>query len=264
MSANPEQLASVINIDAQSFQSDVLDASHHTAILVDFWAEWCAPCKALGPVLERVVAANDGIVRLAKIDIDDNQEFAAKNGIRSIPTVRLFVDGIAVGEFMGAQPEHAIHAFLEQHLANRASAGASSDTDAQQVIETMLREEQIEQAAQTLQQLPESERNTPAMQCLAARVALATQAASLPAIEELESRVINNSADFESRHALSIRQAARGDYDNAMEGLLLILSRDRNFSEGTARKNLLTIFDALGSHDERVNRFRAALANLLH
>jgi putative thioredoxin len=263
MSAKPGQVAPIINTDASNFQTEVLDASHHTAILVDFWAEWCAPCKALAPVLEKVVNASNGAVRLAKIDIDSNQEFAGKNGIRSIPTVRLFVDGSAVAEFMGAQSEQAIQAFLEQHLPRTASPETPPSAGPEHVIASMLRENQFEQAAQTLQQLSADERDTPAMQCLAARVALATQAAGQPDIDELRARVIENPADLDTRLALSTIQAARGDYDNAMEGLLLILSRDRNFADGAARKNILTIFDALGAGDERVNQFRGMLANVL-
>jgi putative thioredoxin len=266
LSSHPQQLAPIFDVDTNNFQAEVIDASVSTPVLVDFWAEWCAPCKALGPVLERIVNASDGHVRLAKLDIDSNQQFAGSNGIRSIPTVRLFVDGTAVAEFMGAQPEQAIQEFLRQHLP-----GAQDEDDqsapavtAQQVVESLLQEERFEEAAKTLNELEESQRNDPVLVCLAAKVELGTRAAELPPLAELSARVSKDAADLESRFQLSLRQAAGGDYDAAMQGLLSILSGDRSFRDGAPREHILLIFEALGAQDERVNQFRSMLANALN
>jgi putative thioredoxin len=266
VSANPSQPSPVVNIDAHTFQTEVLDASHHTPVLVDFWAEWCAPCKALGPMLDKVVMESDGAVRLAKIDIDSNQEFAGSNGIRSIPTVRLYVDGAAVGEFMGAQPEQAIKEFLKQHLpADTGTAEPARSPDLQVLIEGFLRDEQIEQAEQALKQAAETEGDSPLMHDgLKARVKLARDAEQFPPIGQLEALVAKDSTDLGSLFKLSARQAAKGDYDTAMEGLLLVLSKERNFSDGAARESILTVFEALGAGDERVGRFRGLLANTLN
>ncbi|MFT5448103.1 MAG: putative thioredoxin [Gammaproteobacteria bacterium] len=265
MSNHPQQLAPIIDVDADSFQTEVVDASFNTAILVDFWAEWCAPCKALGPVLEKVVSASNGRVRLAKLDIDSNQQFAGSNGIRSIPTVRLFVNGAAVAEFMGAQPEQEIQAFLQQHLpaANEEDEQASPEATVQQIIEGFLHEERFEEAAKTLRELDESQRSTPALVCLAARIELCTRAAELPDQADLAARVSKDPTDLGSRLELSVRQAAGSDYDEAMQGLLSILSSDRSFRDGAPREHILLIFKALGA-DERVNQFRGMLANALN
>lgn len=261
-----QQLAPIIDVDADSFQSEVVDASFNSAILVDFWAEWCAPCKALGPILERVVSASNGRVRLAKLDIDSNQQFAGSHGIRSIPTVRLFVNGAAVAEFMGAQPEQAIQEFLQQHLpaANDEDVQSPPATTVEQIVEDLLHEERFEEAAKTIRELDESQRNTPALSCLAAKVELCTRAAQLPAHDELAARVLKDPADLESRFKLSVRQAAGSDYDEAMQGLLSILSSDRSFRDGAPREHILLIFEALGAQDERVNQFRSMLANALN
>jgi len=266
LSNHPQQLAPIIDVDADSFQSEVVDASFNTAILVDFWAEWCAPCKALGPVLERVISASNGRVRLAKLDIDSNQQFAGSNGIRSIPTVRLFVNGAAVAEFMGAQPEQAIQEFLQQHLpaANDEDEQAPPAATVQQIIEGLLHEERFEEAAKTLRELDESQRDTPALACLAARVELCTRAAELPAQDDLAAGVSTDPTDLESRFQLSVRQAASSAYDEAMQGLLSIMSQDRSFRDGAPREHILLIFEALGAEDERVNQFRSMLANALN
>ena len=110
----------VFNADAASFQSLVIDASHRVPVLVDFWAQWCGPCRALAPVLEKLANEFQGRFLLVKIDTDREQEVARQFGIRSLPTVKVFKDGSAVDEFLGAQPESQVRALLERHLTRES------------------------------------------------------------------------------------------------------------------------------------------------
>ena len=161
MSATPF----TIDVTTADFASRVLEHSRQSPVLVDFWATWCGPCKALTPVLERLAAEAGGRFILAKVDTDAERELAAANGIRSLPTVRLFVDGAPVAEFMGAQPEHAVRAFLDQHLP--PADGADLDT-----VASLLEAGDLDAAAQALADLPTALLDGSRGQSLRARIQL--------------------------------------------------------------------------------------------
>jgi len=251
--------APVFDVDTAGFQQAVLDASRLSPILVDFWASWCAPCKALGPVLERLAQASAGGFRLAKVDTDAERELAAANGIRSLPTVRLFIDGAPVAEFMGAQPESAVRAFLQQHLP-----AAPVDEAATAAIEALLREGRADAARMALDALPEAARDTPAVRCLSLRVDLAQELAAAPALEVLQARVSADPGDLDARYLHSMHQASAGDFAQALDGLLLVLRRNRTLRDDGARRGMLRVFEALGANDPLAIRYRGLLASALH
>lgn len=251
--------APVFDVDTAGFQRAVLDASRLCPILVDFWASWCAPCKALGPVLERLAQGSAGAFRLAKVDTDAERELAAANGIRSLPTVRLFIDGAPVAEFMGAQPESAVRAFLQQHLP-----AAPVDEAATSTIEALLREGRADAARTALDGLPEAARATPAVRCLSLRVDLAQEVAAEPALEVLQARVNADPGDLDARYLLSMRQASAGDFAQALDGLLLVLRRNRTLRDDGARRGMLRMFEALGANDPLVIGYRGQLASALN
>ncbi len=247
----------VIDVDAGSFQRLVLEASRHTAVLVDFWAAWCGPCKALTPVLEKLARESSGTFVLAKVDTDANRELAMAQGIRSLPTVRLFVDGKPVAEFMGAHPEASVRAFLDQHLPP-ADGGPVAD------VAAALDAGRVDEAQAALDALPRETRDGVTGRALAARLAFLREAGSAPGEPELRARLDADPGDLEARFALSMRLAAMGRYGEAMDGLLLVVSHSRAFRDDGARRGILQVFDALGPDDPLVARYRGLLASALN
>jgi putative thioredoxin len=247
----------VFDVDTAAFQASVLDASSRTPVLVDFWAAWCGPCKALTPVLERLAAQAGGRYVLAKVDTDANRELAAANGIRSLPTVRLFVNGQAVAEFMGAQPEAVVRQFLREHLPQH-------EDDALVAIGALLDEGALARARQDLDALePQVRESAPALS-LAARLEFLTMAGDAPPEQALRERVDGDPTDLDARFLLSVRHAAAARYTEAMDGFLAVLSRERGFRDDGARRALLQVFTVLGPGDPLVALYRGRLASTLN
>ena len=247
----------VFDVTGAGFQSQVLDASRRTPVLVDFWAAWCAPCKALAPVLERLAHEYEGRVLLAKVDTDAERELAAAHGVRSLPTVRLFVDAEPVAEFMGAQPESAVRAFLDRHLP--PAAGGPLDA-----LAAALDDGDLDAASAALAALPEGLRDSAAARGLGARLALLRATVDPPGEPELRARAEADPSDLEARFQLALRDATGGRPEQAMDALLAIASRSRAFRDDGAREALLQVFAMLGADDPRVVECRRRLASALH
>jgi len=284
--------------DEAHFREDVLDASMQVPVIVDFWAPWCGPCKQLGPILEKAVAAARGAVRLVKIDVDRNQMLAGQLQIQSIPAVYAFFQGQPVDGFMGAQPESAIKGFVErlarqagpdagespveQALAQAQAAldegqhGAAeaifaqvrqhdpkNETARAGVIRCKLAQGDADGAQKLFDDVPEAERGAAAYSGIAAALELASQSAQAGETAELRQRVERNPADHQARFDLALALQAAGDREAAADELLEIVRRDRKWNDEAARKRLLTFFEAWGPSDPATLGARRRLSSLL-
>ena len=280
-----------IQVNEATFQKEVIDRSHQVPVLVDFWADWCAPCKVLMPVLESVVESYAGQVALTKINTDADQRLAQAFGIRSLPTVKLFKDGAVVDEFMGAQPESAVRAMVDRHvqrasdllLAEAVAARESEDLDRAvvllnqavsedsgnvrlypELLELCLARHDLDAANAILADLPDGV-DEDRIDALRARVKLANQAAGNDADESaLRDKLQQNPDDCGVRLELAGALVAQNRHEEALEELLTILRTDRNFGDGAARKSMLDIFQLLGNSGPLVSQYRSQLASLLH
>jgi putative thioredoxin len=281
----------VFNADAASFQSLVIDASHRVPVLVDFWAQWCGPCRALAPVLEKLANEFQGRFLLVKIDTDREQEVARQFGIRSLPTVKVFKDGSAVDEFLGAQPESQVRALLERHLTresddarvqaqslrDRGELNAAralleqahvSDPDNQNLIpdlaNVLIDLGELDLARKALGLVSTGIDADAEVRAAAGRLTFAELAATAPPMEELERAVAVDACDCQSLYLLAVSHVARGEYASALDKFIEILRIDRGFRDDAGRKGLLSVFEILGNDHELVGRYRARMSSLLY
>jgi putative thioredoxin len=278
----------------QAFVKDVIEESRRQPVLVDFWAEWCGPCKQLTPVLEKAVKAAKGKVKLVKMDIDKHPAIPGQMGIQSIPAVIAFVNGQPADGFLGALPDGQVTAFIEritkdklggdaQDLLKAADAAlaAGNAAEAVELYAEVLQEEPgsvpalaglarayvetgaIEQAKQTLALVPEAKRNDAAVVAARSALEVAEQAQSVGPVGELEQKVAANPLDHQARFDLAVALNAAGKRDEAADHLLSIVKRDRKWNEDGARKQLVQFFDAWGPTDEATVSGRRKLSSIL-
>ena len=278
----------------QTFMKDVIEESKRQPVLVDFWAPWCGPCKQLTPILEKVVRAAKGKVKLVKMDIDAHPAIPGQMGIQSIPAVIAFVNGQPADGFMGALPESQVLAFLERitkeriggedkdllktadaALADGDVAGAADlyakvlAQDAANVgalaglARAYLHTGSLEQAKQTLALVPEAKRNDPAVAAARAALELAEQAKSVGPITELEGKVAANALDHQARFDLALALNSKGRRLEAVDHLMEIVKRDRKWNDDGARKQLVQFFEAWGPTDEATINGRKRLSSIL-
>ena len=284
--------------DTARFAQDVIEASMKTPVIVDFWAPWCGPCKQLTPALEKTVQAARGAVRLVKVNVDENQELAAQLRIQSIPAVYAFFKGQPVDGFVGAQSESEVKAFVDR-LASQAGAeaGPSPVDQALEQAQTALESGQPAAASalfgQVLQHEPdndtalaglirchldagdaaaaremfdsltEDKASAAAFASIKAALELAEQSADTGEIPELEARVAAQPNDHQARFDLAMALHAAGEREAAVEALIEIIGRDRNWNEEAARHQLLKFFEAWGPKDELTQSARRRLSSLL-
>jgi putative thioredoxin len=278
----------------QAFTKDVIEESKRQPVLVDFWAPWCAPCKQLTPVLEKVVRGAKGKAKLVKMDIEAHPAIAGQLGIQSIPAVIAFVNGQPVDGFLGARPEGQVAGFIERLVKDRIGGDAkdqltAADTalaeddvaGAADLYAKVLAEEPanvaalaglarcyvktgaLEQAKQTLDMVPEAKRNDAAVAAARAALELAEQASSLGEVGELEQKVAANPLDHQSRYDFALALNAKNQREPALEHLLEIVKRDRKWNEDAARKQLVQLFDAWGPTDAATIEGRRRLSSIL-
>jgi putative thioredoxin len=278
----------------QTFVKDVIEESKRQPVLVDFWAEWCGPCKQLAPLLEKAVRAAKGKVNLVKMDIDKHPSIPGQLGIQSIPAVFAFVNGQPVDGFLGALPESQITAFIErvtkdriggeekdllkaadEALAKGDAAGAAElyaqvlEQDSGNVTalaglaRSYVRTGALDQAKQTLALVPEAKRNDSAVAAARAALDIAEQAKSVGPLSELEQKVAANPLDPQTRFDLAVALNSKGRRAEAVDNLIEIVKRNRKWNDDGARKQLVQFFDAWGPTDEATVNGRKRLSSIL-
>jgi putative thioredoxin len=277
-----------------NFRQDVLAESMQQPVLVDFWAPWCGPCKQLTPVLEKVVRAAGGKVKLVKMNIDEHPQIAGQLGVQSIPAVFAFQRGQPVDGFMGALPESQLKGFIErlvgplgpgaaeEILAEADSLVAAGDmAGAAELYAAVLSQDpenmtalaalvklhvevgDLEGAKRFLDMAPPTKANDPVLAGARAAIELAEQAESLGDLGDLQRQVEANPLDHQARFDLAVALNARGNREEALTHLLEIVRRDRNWNDDGARKQLVQFFEAWGPMDEMTLAGRRRLSSLL-
>ena len=273
------------------FDRLVLQQSHTRPVLADFWAAWCGPCKILMPLLAKLADDYQGKFFLAKIDTDKEPALATQYGIRSLPTVKVFKDGLVVDEFMGAQPERAIRDILDRHILRASDAliaqamQVQGRGDAAQALDLLTRAVETdpdrdrpklhlarllfesgrtEDGEKILQGLSPAGRTDPEVVALRAKLEFVRLAAVSRSPEELEKAIAANPKDQEARYLLAAWRVLEGAYEPALDQLLEIVRRERTFRDDAARKAVLAIFNILGGQGELVARYRKQLSLALN
>ncbi len=284
--------AFVFDAQLASFEQDVINKSKETPVLVDFWAQWCEPCKQVGPVLEKLATEYNGAFVLAKVDVDKEQQLASYFQIKSIPTLMLLKDGKIVDGFPGALSEVQIKEFLTHHqitalplleesieqpaepsvvdphqevvrLRHAAQEAPADDTLKLELALALVSTHAYTEAVQLFDALPANlamdERITKAR----ARIDLAQQAENAPAIEILEATLASNANDIEARRFLALQYLVQGKPELGLEHLLILLRDNRNYQDGLPKKLLIEAFATI-EDDDLVRNYRRKMATLLN
>jgi putative thioredoxin len=245
------------DVTTATFNREVLEASKTTPVVVDFWAPWCGPCRALTPVIEKVAAEFKGRIKLVKVNSDDNPELSQTYGIRSIPNVIAFKDGRPAAQFVGAQPEQQVRAFMEKLVPSQME-------EALRNAEALFAAGNLDDAERQLAVIKPDLANASRIEAVRQGIAFARSGTQGPAEGELRAKLEANPNDHESRLALAGFYASQRRYREAMDELLEILKRAKDWREGEARKQLLALFGMAAHQPALVAEYRRKLASALH
>ncbi len=291
----------IVQLDDQNFMEVVVEGSDNTPVLVDFWADWCAPCKNLMPILEKLAVEFNGAFILAKLDTEAHPGIAQQLGIKSLPTVKLFKDRQLVNEFMGALPESEVRTFLETHVGpalvteepeeedtgDKRISGAMSlfsegrTDEARELLQAAQADDptnpeillslgqicissgDLDTAESCLKALPETDRDGPQGMRLAGTLELARESDSNDSPQELQAKLDKEPASSEIRYKLAIAEALAGNVQIGMDHLLKLVQTDAGYNDGAPREKLLALFNVLGD-DPLVGQYRRKLFAALH
>ncbi|WP_126452842.1 tetratricopeptide repeat protein [Sulfuriflexus mobilis] len=282
--------AYIFDVEESNFQSIVVENSHKLPVLVDFWADWCQPCQSLIPILHKIAEDFAGQIILAKVNSDQQQALVQQYGVRSLPTVKLFVNGEVVDEFTGALPESDILARLDKYLQRESDAmmaaavaeyeqgniesaiahmrqAAESDPNNTRVQVTyarvLLEHGQTDALTDFIENLSATMQALPDVVAIKAQLDIVGQLGEGVQVEDLLARIAANEKDSAAREQLSAVYVSRGDFAAALEQLLEIMKRDRAYNDDAGRKGLLRLFDMLGAENPLTAEYRRKMSSLL-
>ncbi len=274
-----------------NFSDTVIAPSHAAPVLVDFWAEWCQPCKQLSPILGKLLTEYQGAFLLGMVNIEEQRQLAAEAGVRSVPMVLVFRKGMVADQFFGLQPENALRQVIERNLfrasdrlmSEALKAEAAGELDravglAEQALEQdpehaehqyqlarlLVSRADTERAATLLENLPREMRESQAVHALRGRIELVRELADAPDRATLEGALASGGDDLSARYQLAGRCMQDGDFAAALDHLIKILQADRDFRGSAARDVMLGIFAQLGDDHPLVHRYRSVLFNTMH
>lgn len=291
MSASPGSADTTFDTSTARFAADVLERSRDAAVAVDFWAPWCAPCRALAPILEQLARDYGGRLVVARVNTDEEPALAAQFGIRSIPDVRVFRDGRQVDGFVGVQPLPRLKMLFDRHVP-RASEGLRDQAQERlgagdlagaiallrkligedpentaariDLAEALARSSELDEAERILDALPPNVATGNEAERVRARLHFARHAASASEAQKLRSEVSEDSPDLDAIQRFAAYELLGGDVNRALDLLLAIMRRDRRFRDDLGRRSLLHAFRLLGEADERVGEYRRRMTRLLY
>lgn len=280
----------IVEINEQNAQQLLIDESFKRPVMVDFWADWCAPCKTLLPILEKLANEHAGAFLLAKVNADEQQMLASQLGVRNLPTVMIIKDGQPVDGFTGAQPESAVRQVLDKYLPKpwdgqleqarahitagewnealpllrQAYTESNQRTDiALELARVLIETRRLDNAETVLQAVPMVEQDA-LYQQLQAQMDLAKQAAHSPEIEALQAKLNKDPDDLKAAYDLAVQFNQESLYKEALELLFSILQQDKEFQDGGARKTMVEIITALGKGDPIATEYQRKLFGLLY